>query len=198
MNLISGQFVALFGAADRYIGSLESLTRVNDPDASFEAALAIDRHMRAPIHQIETLRAWGAHLRRSGASEARDRARMVDAEGHALAERIGYQRASDVAAEADGGPTSPPDQLTPRELDVLRLVARGLSNREIGAELFISQNTAANHVRSILNEDQGSQRPRPRCTPPNTACSRTHELSHRCEGTGVGNLAGQFVDDIRR
>jgi DNA-binding NarL/FixJ family response regulator len=33
---------------------------------------------------------------------------------------------------------------------VLRLVAEGRSNREIGEQLFISQNTAANHVRSIL------------------------------------------------
>lgn len=33
---------------------------------------------------------------------------------------------------------------------MLRLVADGLSNREIGDRLFISQNTAANHVRSIL------------------------------------------------
>jgi DNA-binding NarL/FixJ family response regulator len=40
--------------------------------------------------------------------------------------------------------------LTARELDVLRLLARGRSNRAIAAELRISENTAANHVRSIL------------------------------------------------
>ena len=40
----------------------------------------------------------------------------------------------------------------PREAQILRLVARGLSNREIGAELFISEHTAANHVRSILRK----------------------------------------------
>ena len=33
---------------------------------------------------------------------------------------------------------------------MLALLARGLSNREIGTRLFISANTAANHVRSIL------------------------------------------------
>jgi DNA-binding NarL/FixJ family response regulator len=43
-----------------------------------------------------------------------------------------------------------PHGLTEREVDVLRLVAEGLSNREIGERLFISSNTAANHVRSIL------------------------------------------------
>ncbi|WP_040689763.1 helix-turn-helix transcriptional regulator [Nocardia vinacea] len=42
--------------------------------------------------------------------------------------------------------------LTPRELDVLRLVAQGLSNRQIAAELFISGNTAGVHVSRILTK----------------------------------------------
>jgi DNA-binding CsgD family transcriptional regulator len=40
--------------------------------------------------------------------------------------------------------------LTPRELEVLRLVAAGRSNREIAAELVISEHTAARHVQNIL------------------------------------------------
>jgi len=39
--------------------------------------------------------------------------------------------------------------LSRRELDVLTLVAQGLNNRAIGAQLFISENTVKNHVRSI-------------------------------------------------
>ncbi|MEV4235707.1 AAA family ATPase [Nocardia sp. NPDC049737] len=42
--------------------------------------------------------------------------------------------------------------LTPREIDVLRLVAQGLSNRQIAAELFISGNTAGVHVSRILTK----------------------------------------------
>ena len=53
---------------------------------------------------------------------------------------------------------APPDGLSQRELDVLRLVARGLSNREIGAELFISEHTVANHVRSILRKSGAANR----------------------------------------
>ena len=45
-----------------------------------------------------------------------------------------------------------PDGLTPREVEVLRLVAEGKSNPEIGRELYISSNTVANHVRNILNK----------------------------------------------
>lgn len=48
------------------------------------------------------------------------------------------------------GTTSRPDGLTSREIEVLSLIAEGYSNREIADELFISLNTATNHVRSIL------------------------------------------------
>ena len=45
-----------------------------------------------------------------------------------------------------------PDHLTERELEVLRLVVRGLRNKEIAAELGISENTAKYHLRNILDK----------------------------------------------
>jgi DNA-binding NarL/FixJ family response regulator len=50
---------------------------------------------------------------------------------------------------------SPPSEiaeLTERELDVLRLVSRGLSNAEIGQELFISETTVKTHITHILQK----------------------------------------------
>ena len=46
----------------------------------------------------------------------------------------------------------PAPALTARELEVLKLVAKGMSNREIADELFISENTVKNHVRNILEK----------------------------------------------
>ncbi|WP_431235828.1 HD domain-containing phosphohydrolase [Mycolicibacterium psychrotolerans] len=69
-------------------------------------------------------------------------------------DRIRDGELDDVAAEAvlqAGGHQSRrsatrPDGLTPREIEVLRLVARGASNKEIAAALVISEKTARNHV----------------------------------------------------
>ena len=44
--------------------------------------------------------------------------------------------------------------LTPRELEVLRLVADGLSNKEIAAKLFITEGTVKNHVHNALEKLQ--------------------------------------------
>ncbi|NLU76711.1 response regulator transcription factor [Streptomyces sp. HNM0575] len=48
----------------------------------------------------------------------------------------------------------PAPKLTDRELEVLKLVATGMNNRDIAKELFISENTVKNHVRNILEKLQ--------------------------------------------
>ena len=48
----------------------------------------------------------------------------------------------------------PAPRLTDRELEVLRLVARGLNNRDIAKQLYISENTVKNHIRNILEKLQ--------------------------------------------
>jgi two-component system NarL family response regulator len=57
-----------------------------------------------------------------------------------------------LAKQANEKQQFPAPKLTPRELEVLKLVAQGMSNREIAVELYISENTVKNHVRNILEK----------------------------------------------
>ena len=64
--------------------------------------------------------------------------------------RLALGEPTHVAAEATEGAGAA--LLAKREAEVARLVAEGLTNKEIGARLFISEHTVDSHVRSILNK----------------------------------------------
>ena len=54
--------------------------------------------------------------------------------------------------EADAAPLPGLEQLTPRQIEVLRLVARGMTNAEIADTLFLSRRTVYAHLRSIFHK----------------------------------------------
>ena len=59
---------------------------------------------------------------------------------------------------ARGAPFNPFTELTNREMEVLRLIARGMSNSDIASDLFISENTVKGHVSNILSKLQLADR----------------------------------------
>jgi DNA-binding CsgD family transcriptional regulator len=149
LQLVTGQFVAVFGPADTYLAALDSMLGDDESaDRLFAAAVAQDRMTGSVVHRATTLTRWARHLRSRGNSAGRQRAEQLRAEARRLASGAGQVRVLrmlDADADADT-----PAGLTARELDVLRLLVRGSSNRDIASTLRISENTAANHVRSIL------------------------------------------------
>ncbi|GAA4062865.1 DNA-binding NarL/FixJ family response regulator [Nonomuraea soli] len=72
----------------------------------------------------------------------------------AMAAKLINEFASMSRKEAERPPQLPVPRLTEREMEVLRLVAKGMNNREIAKQLFISENTVKNHVRNILDKLQ--------------------------------------------
>jgi DNA-binding CsgD family transcriptional regulator/tetratricopeptide (TPR) repeat protein len=150
-NVMIGHGVACYGAADRYLGMLAAT--LGDTDAAaghFEAALRLNREMGASTWLAHTAYEYGRLLVGRGDSEY---GAQLLAEAALLAETVGMPTLlARVQALAPASSPPLPDGLSVRELDVLRLVAGGRSNREIGAALFISEHTAAAHVRSILRK----------------------------------------------
>jgi DNA-binding NarL/FixJ family response regulator len=57
-----------------------------------------------------------------------------------------------MSRRADERQQLPAPRLTDREMEVLKLVAQGMNNRDIAKELFISENTVKNHIRNILEK----------------------------------------------
>lgn len=70
-----------------------------------------------------------------------------------------FEAEAELAPQASSapGPGSLPELLSPRELEVLRLIAQGLSNQEIGKRLFLALDTVKGHNRRIF-EKLGVQR----------------------------------------
>ena len=157
-NVMIGHLVGCYGAADRYLGMLAAtLGEWDRAEAHFEQAMTLNRRMGATTWLAHTAYQYARALvargqgRRAGAllGEARRLAEQIGL--HALLVRI--QALGTVAPSA-----ARPDGLSTRELEILALVARGLSNREIGRRLFISEHTAANHMRNILRKTRCANR----------------------------------------
>jgi DNA-binding NarL/FixJ family response regulator len=102
----------------------------------------------------EALRAGasGFLLKNSPPEQLVEAVRAAAAGDGLLATAVTRRVIAELARRSPGEPARPAalDELTARELEVLRLMARGLSNAEIAAELVITPGTAKTHVSRIL------------------------------------------------
>ena len=71
---------------------------------------------------------------------------------HAGKKRVSSEVAAEIAEH------STDDALTPREVDVLRLVAKGNANKEIAAQLSLTEETVKSHIRNILAKLEANDR----------------------------------------
>ncbi|HEX6525161.1 MAG TPA: AAA family ATPase [Streptosporangiaceae bacterium] len=142
---------AVTGQAEQWEQAARAWHELHQP---FEHAQALLSAARAHIGTRDRARARTAL--QAALTIARELgARPLAEEAERTARRAGLNVAAESAFAAEGAADEPADTgnsfgLTARELDVLRLTAAGLSNRQIGSELFISSNTAGVHVSRIL------------------------------------------------
>jgi DNA-binding NarL/FixJ family response regulator len=136
----------------------EVLRGVGDgaPDTRFLALSVSD----APEDVIATIRAGarGYVTKSISGPELTDAVRRI-ADGDA----VFSPRLAGFVLDAFAGDTDPVDEddldlLSPRERDVMRLIARGYTYREVGKELFVSVKTVETHMSSVLRKLQLSNR----------------------------------------
>jgi len=99
--------------------------------------------------------ASGYLLKEISIDEVADAVRSVWAGHSRISPSMAAKLLSEFAAmskRAEERQQLPAPRLTDREMEVLRLVAQGLNNRDIAKELFISENTVKNHIRNILEK----------------------------------------------
>ncbi|TMR88066.1 LuxR C-terminal-related transcriptional regulator [Nonomuraea basaltis] len=119
----------------------------------YERALALHGEGEQPFDEARTRLVYGEWLRRTrrraeargqlqAAMDAFDRLGATPWAARAAAEL----RATGLSQPDRSGAGDPLDVLTPQELQVVRLAVTGASNREIGAQLFLSPRTVASHL----------------------------------------------------
>ncbi len=159
-NVMIGHLVGCYGAADRYLGMLAAtLGESERAEAHFETAMELNRRMGARTWLAHTAYEYG-RLLAARPDLDRDRAAQLLGEARRLAEEIGMKALLARIDRLTSAPpaTALPDELSAREAQILRLVAQGQSNREVGGALFISEHTVANHMRNILRKTSCSNR----------------------------------------
>jgi len=134
-----------------------------DADDHFTEALALHAHGGRPFDAARTELLYGEQLRR--------RRRRTDARGHLRAaqetfERLGLPAWAELAStelRATGETARKRDpstiaQLTPQEVQIVRIVGEGATNREVAAQLFLSPRTIDYHLRKVFTKLNVSSR----------------------------------------
>jgi DNA-binding CsgD family transcriptional regulator len=142
VELPLGQAAAALGHLDPAVEDLQTAASICDANgargcavqARVELAAALTRR-QAPGDRDEALAVLAAAAREA------EQLGMFP-----FTEWIGQLQAQLTAAAAGDSP------LSPRELEVARLVGRGLTNKQIGQTLYVSERTAENHVQHILTK----------------------------------------------
>jgi DNA-binding CsgD family transcriptional regulator len=164
-NLMAPPNIVCFGSASRHLGALAAtMRRWADAERHFEAGLEMNARQGARPWLAHTQHQYARMLLSRNAIGDRERAIALLDDALTGAQEIGMvalaARAAALREEASRipGRVRYPAGLSHREVEVLRLVAAGRGNREIAEALFVSHNTVANHVRSILTKTHTANR----------------------------------------
>lgn len=163
-NVVLSAAVLCLGPVDRLLGRLTGLCgRWDEAEARFESATEMSERVCSPPFRLRTCCDRAEVLIMQGTAKSVKCASALLKESSAEAEKLGL-RPLKARAEAlltghqIGVVGSVGETLTGREMEVLRLIADGFSNRQIADQLFLSKATIATHVRNILAKTETTNR----------------------------------------
>jgi DNA-binding CsgD family transcriptional regulator len=153
-----GRHVANGAGSGVYMGPVElqlglaagALGRLDAAVADLETAVSICDANGARGYAVQARVELAAVLARRQAPGDLDRVRAALDAAAGEAERLAMVPFTERIEQLRARVGVSPSPLSPRELEVARLVARGLTNKQIGETLFVSERTAENHVQHIL------------------------------------------------
>lgn len=150
--------VLLLDLSMRSMGGPEICARALEAHPELRVIMLTASDAREDLFAAVRAGAVGYLLKEGPPEELADAVRRVAAGDSLIHPRIAGSLLAEFAALSRPTPTDPWSALTGREIEVLRLVSAGMRNKEIGEQLFISEFTVKNHVRSILEKLELSSR----------------------------------------
>lgn len=129
----------------------------DDIEREFTAALRLHAQSNRPFDRARTELLYGEHLRRQRKRlESREHLRAAFAGFEALGTEPWAERAAaELRASGETARKRDPstiDELTPQELQIVRFVAEGYSNKEVAAQLYLSPRTIDYHLRHVFTK----------------------------------------------
>ena len=129
------------------LSGIEATRRIKAQDSNIRVLMLTVSSNDKDLIEAVKAGARGYLLKNSESGEVIDAIRRIAAGETVLPPDI-VTRVLDELAD----PASAPQPLTKREIGVLKLIARGMGNKEIAVDLHISENTVKTHVRHILEK----------------------------------------------
>jgi DNA-binding CsgD family transcriptional regulator len=145
------------GSVSYYLGLLATtMSRWDDAERHFADALAMNQEWGTHVYVAYTRYAWADILVRRGRSSDRERAWDLLGQARTAAEEMGMVRLLKLIDALEGRMGKPetryPAGLTPREVEVLRLISQGMTDAEAAECLYLSPRTISTHLTSIYNK----------------------------------------------
>lgn len=138
-------------------GGIDACTAIKDAVPSARIIMLTISDEEADLYDAIKAGAMGYLLKEISIEEVATAIRAVHSGQSLISPTMAAKLLTEFAAMIKRGgdrqPVASP-RLTDREMEVLKLVAKGLNNRDIAKALFISENTVKNHIRNILEKLQ--------------------------------------------